>query len=65
MNDLTSWSNMLTVHEIKEYIDSLNRARSNLAANANLHLLFEVLMVDMPKKERKLDYALNTGAGGR
>ncbi len=65
MPELTAWSGMLTVHEIKEFIDSLNRSLANLAANANLHLLLEVLMIDMPKKEQRLDYSLNTAGGGR
>jgi len=60
VNDIKSWANTLTILEIKEFIDSLNRMLLNLSYNANLHLLFEVIMLDMPKKEKKADYAINS-----
>jgi DNA polymerase-3 subunit delta' len=56
VSDLKSWSNMLTVTEIKEFIDRLNDALRYLSSNANLHLLLEMLMLDMPKKEKRGDY---------
>jgi DNA polymerase III subunit delta' len=55
-NDLKSWANMLTVTEIKEFIDNLNEALTFLSYNANTHLLFETLMLEMPKKEKRGDY---------
>ncbi len=60
LNDIKSWANMLTIIEIKEFINSLNKMLVNLAYNANLHLLFEVIMLDMPKKEKKADYSMNS-----
>jgi DNA polymerase-3 subunit delta' len=60
LNDLTAWSNMLTVHELKEFIDSLKKSLVNLSANANVHLLLEVLMIDMPKKEKRPEHMINT-----
>lgn len=60
INDIRSWANMLTILEIKEFINSLNRMLVNLSYNANLHLLFEVIMLDMPKKEKRADYAINS-----
>jgi len=60
INDLKSWANMLTVFEIKEFINSLNESLNYLSYNANLHLLFEVLMLDMPKKEKRAEYMINT-----
>jgi DNA polymerase III subunit delta' len=60
MHDLKSWANMLTVFEIKEFINSLNESLYYLSYNANLHLLFEVLMLDMPKKEKRGDYVVNS-----
>jgi DNA polymerase-3 subunit delta' len=60
LNDVRTWANMLTVLEIKDFIDSLNKMLAYLSYNANLHLLFEVLMLDMPRKERRADYALNS-----
>ena len=58
--DIKSWANMLTILEIKEFINSLNKMLVNLSYNANLHLLFEVIMLDMPKKEKRADYAMNS-----
>ncbi len=60
LNDLKSWANMLTIIEIKEFINSLNKMLVNLSYNANLHLLFEVIMLDMPKKEKKADYSIHS-----
>jgi DNA polymerase-3 subunit delta' len=60
INDIKSWANVLTILEIKEFINSLNRTLVNLSYNANLHLLLEVIMLDMPKKEKRADYAINS-----
>jgi len=60
INDVKLWANMLTILEIKDFISSLNRMLVNLSYNANLHLLFEVIMLDMPKKEKRADYATNS-----
>jgi DNA polymerase-3 subunit delta' len=65
VNDIRTWANMLTVLEIKDFIDSLNKMLVYLSFNANLHLLFEVLMLDMPRKERRADYALNSAGTER
>jgi DNA polymerase III subunit delta' len=55
INELKSWAGMMTVPEIKEFIDCLSGALANLGYNANLHLLMEVLMLDMPRKEKRAD----------
>ncbi|MHB8085246.1 MAG: DNA polymerase III subunit [Dehalococcoidia bacterium] len=60
IHDLKAWANVMTVPEIKEFIDCLNRAVVNLNRNANLHLLFEVIMLDMPRKEKRGEYAINS-----
>jgi DNA polymerase-3 subunit delta' len=60
IHDLKTWANMMTVPEIKEFIDCLNRAIVNLNRNVNLHLLFEVIMLDMPRKEKRGEYAINS-----
>ena len=65
LNDIRTWANMLTVLEIKDFIDSLNKMLIYLSHNANLHLLFEVLMLDMPRKEKRADYALNSAGADR
>ncbi len=60
VEDLKAWANMLTVPEIKEFIDCLNMSTINLNRNMNLHLLFEVIMLDMPRKEKRGEYAINS-----
>jgi DNA polymerase-3 subunit delta' len=65
LNDIRTWANMLTVLEIKDFIDSLNKMLVYLSHNANLHLIFEVLMLDMPRKEKRADYALNSAGADR
>jgi DNA polymerase III subunit delta' len=65
LNDIRTWANMLTVLEIKDFIDSLNKMLIYLSHNANLHLIFEVLMLDMPRKEKRADYALNPAGADR
>jgi DNA polymerase III subunit delta' len=55
INDLKTWAGMMTVPEIKDFIDCLNSAMVNLSYNANMHLLLEVLMLDMPRKEKRAD----------
>ena len=65
VSDIRTWANMLTVLEIKDFIDSLNKMLVYLSFNANLHLLFEVLMLDMPRKEKRADYALNSAGTDR
>lgn len=64
MNDLKCWANMLTIFEIKEFINSLNESLVNLNYNANVHLLYEVIMLDMPKKEKRAEYAVNSAGPG-
>ncbi|MDD5313156.1 MAG: DNA polymerase III subunit [Dehalococcoidia bacterium] len=59
-DDLKNWANMLTVLEIKDFMDNLNKALVNLTYNANLHLLFEVLMLDMPRKEKRAEYMMHS-----
>jgi len=60
MNDVKLWANMLTILEIKEFINSLNSMLVDLSYNANLHLVYEVIMLDMPKKEKRVEYAANS-----
>lgn len=60
INDLKYWASMLTIFEIKGFINSLNESLGYLTYNANLHLLFEVLMLDMPKKEKRAEYMVNS-----
>lgn len=53
ISDLKTWSDVLTIPEIKDLIDSLNGAVANLSYNVNSRLLLEMIMLDMPRKERR------------
>jgi DNA polymerase-3 subunit delta' len=46
------WAQILNLLEIRNFIDSLRQSLNQIAANANLRLVFEILMLNMPKKEK-------------
>lgn len=48
---LEKWTQALSLLEVKNFIDSLQKSLSQIAANANLRLVLEILMLEMPKKE--------------
>jgi DNA polymerase-3 subunit delta' len=48
----------LNLSEIKEFIDLLNQASTYISLNANVRLVFEVLMLEMPRKEVKAGYGV-------
>ncbi len=50
---LEKWAQVLSLLEIRNFINSLHKSLSQIAMNANLRLVFEILMLDMPKKEVK------------
>ncbi|UCH51544.1 MAG: DNA polymerase III subunit delta' [Chloroflexota bacterium] len=50
---LEKWAQALSLLEIRNFINSLHKSLSQIAMNANLRLVFEILMLDMPKKEVK------------
>jgi DNA polymerase III subunit delta' len=49
---LEQWSEVLSLAEARDYIDCLQKSLSQIAQNANLRLVFEILMLSMPRKER-------------
>jgi DNA polymerase-3 subunit delta' len=51
---LEEWAQVLSLLEIRNFIDSLLQSSKQIAVNANLRLIFEILMLNMPKKERVL-----------
>jgi len=57
LKELKSWANMMTVVEITGLIECLNKALVDLGYNANIHLLFEVIMLDIPRKDKRADFA--------
>ncbi len=42
---------VLSLSEIRNFIDALHESLQQIAANANLRLVLDILMLDMPKKE--------------
>ena len=50
---LEKWAQVLSLLEIRNFISNLHKSLSQIAMNANLRLVFEILMLDMPKKEVK------------
>ncbi|MBM4446846.1 MAG: DNA polymerase III subunit delta' [Chloroflexi bacterium] len=51
---LEKWAQVLSLLEIKDFINRLQQALNQIAINANLRLVFEILMLNMPRKERAL-----------
>ncbi len=54
ISKLEKWAQVLSLLEIRNFIDSLRQSLNQIAVNANLRLVFEILMLNMPKKERAL-----------
>lgn len=48
---IEEWARALSMEEIRDFIGSLQRSLEQIARNANVRLVLEVLMLDMPKKE--------------
>jgi DNA polymerase-3 subunit delta' len=52
---LEQWNELLSLSEIRDFIDRLQKSLNQIALNANLRLIFEILMLDIPRKERAAD----------
>lgn len=50
----------LSLLEINNFINSLQKSLSQISKNANLRLVFEILMLDMPRKEGKPGHATSS-----
>ncbi len=50
---IEEWTRVLAIEEVKNFIGSLQKSLERIDRNANLRLVLEVLMLDMPRKERK------------
>ena len=48
---IEEWTQALSMDEIKDFIASLQTSLEQIAKNANVRLVLEVLMLDMPKKK--------------
>jgi DNA polymerase-3 subunit delta' len=49
---LEKWDEVLSLSEVRDFIDSLQKSVYQIAINANLRLVFEILMLNLPRKER-------------
>jgi DNA polymerase-3 subunit delta' len=57
---LEKWAQVLDLSEIRTFINSLHNSLNQIATNANLRLVFEILMLDMPKKEVKQGHMISS-----
>lgn len=48
---LERWASTLSLPQIRNFIESLEQSLSRIALNANLRLVLEVLMLEMPRRE--------------
>jgi len=55
------WAEVMRLAEVKDFIIHLQDSLNQIALNANLRLVYEILMLNMPRKER----ALETLSGSR
>jgi DNA polymerase III subunit delta' len=46
---------LLSLSEVRDFIYCLQKSLNQIALNANLRLIFEILMLDIPRKERAAD----------
>ena len=58
ISPLEEWALELNLLEIKRFIDRLQESLNQIAKNANPRLVFEVLILDMPRKEGKSGHAI-------
>jgi DNA polymerase-3 subunit delta' len=49
---LEQWDEVLSLSDVRDFIDSLQKSLNQIALNANLRLVFEILMLNIPRKER-------------
>lgn len=57
---LEKWAQVLGLSEIRNFINCLHTSLNQIAMNANLRLVFEILMLDMPKKEVKHGHTISS-----
>jgi DNA polymerase III gamma/tau subunit len=48
---IEEWAQVLSLAEISDFMGCLHRSLDQISKNANIRLVLEVLMLDMPKKE--------------
>lgn len=50
ITEIKKWAQVLSIPETRGFIGSLQKAMDQIAMNANLRLVLEVLMLDMPRR---------------
>ena len=58
ISTLGKWAQVLSLQEIYGFINSLQESLAQISRNANIRLIFEILMLDMPRKEYKGGYGI-------
>jgi DNA polymerase-3 subunit delta' len=58
---LEQWDEVLSLPDVRDFIDSLQKSLNQIALNANLRLVFEILMLNIPGKERAPGHAMLPG----
>jgi DNA polymerase-3 subunit delta' len=59
---LEQWDEAISLQEVRDFIDCLQKSLNQIALNANLRLVFEILMLNIPRKERAPGKATLPGA---
>jgi DNA polymerase-3 subunit delta' len=49
---LEQYDKLVSLTEVRDFIDSLQKSLNQITQNANLRLVFEILMLNIPRKER-------------
>jgi DNA polymerase III gamma/tau subunit len=58
ISTLEKWAQTLTLSQVRNFLDSLQKSLGQIALNANLRLVLEILMLEMPKKEETRGHAM-------
>jgi DNA polymerase-3 subunit delta' len=61
INFFEKWAEVMSLSEIKDFIDYLQNALNQITLNANLRLVYETLMLNIPRKERVPETLSGTG----
>jgi len=59
---LEQWDEVISLPEVRDFIDSLQKSLNQIAVNANLRLVFEILMLNIPRKERVPGQVISPGS---
>lgn len=57
---LEEWAQILSLPDIKEFLINLQKSLTQISRNANLRLVIETLLLDMPRKEVKHGHTISS-----